>query len=510
MVAAENGALPNGKVGGVADVVRDLPPALADVGCTTTVITPEYGLFADLPDAKRAGSLAVPVFGKTLDVEIYEISSDMPGVRHIAFAHSEFTPHGPGIYCDDGPGRPFASDARKYALLAAATAEHLLQMETTPDVIHLHDWHAALFLYLRNFSPRYRGLRHVPCVYTIHNLALQGIRPLAGDPSSLTAFFPDVPGERNAVVDPRWADCMNPMAVGIRLADQVSTVSPNYAREILRPNDDAAGYRGGEGLEKELNRAATAGRLVGILNGCEYPKRDRRRPGWRRLLDTINREVYEWIVDGNGQRWIHEETLASLSALPKRRPRHLLTSIGRLTEQKAALFLERTNEGATAIEKILGSHARDTVLILLGSGDPHYQERFADIARHHRNFLFVCGYSKTFTDLLYRTGDLFLMPSSFEPCGISQMLAMRAAQPVVAHAVGGLADTVIDEKNGFTFDGHSTTAKAERFVETVSRAIAVRNDDQELWLKIRANAEAARFSWKDAAERYVTELYEAE
>ena len=297
------------------------------------------------------------------------------------------------------------------------------------------------------------------------------------------------------------------MAAGIRLADGVNTVSPTYAEEILRPNDAMLGFRGGEGLEDTLVEAAAEGRLVGILNGCEYPRIDRRRPGWRRLLDTIGREVYEWIVDHRGPRTIHDLTLERLRRLPKRRPRHLLTSIGRLTDQKAALFVEHTSEGARAIEKILGSHARDTVLILLGSGDPTYEQQFADIATHHENFLFVRGYSETFADLLYRTGDLFLMPSSFEPCGISQMIAMRSSQPCLVHAVGGLKDTVLHDVNGFTFHGASPTDKADNFVEAVSHAITVRNIDQDRWLRIRDRAQAERFSWTTSAGRYVESLY---
>ena len=399
-------------------------------------------------------------------------------------------------------------NATKFALLAAAAAAFVRAQDHAPAVVHLHDWHAALYLLLREFDSQYRALTTIRTVYTIHNLALQGIRPLDNDASSLAAWFPALNVNRDVVADPRYADCINPMAVGIRLADAVNTVSPNYAAEIRRPNDPGTGFRGGEGLETELQTAHADGRLTGILNGCEYPKRDRRRPGWRRLLDTIGREVYEWIVAHRGAGWIHDESLEGLARLPKRRPRHLLTSIGRLTDQKAALFLERTSDGSTAIEKILGSHARDTVVILLGSGDPYFETRFAEIARHHRNLLFLCGYSETFTELLYRTGDLFLMPSSFEPCGISQMLAMRAAQPVVAHSVGGLADTVIDGENGFTFGGASMQEKADNFVAAVSRAIAIRNDDQDRWLKIRAGAEASRFPWPIAAEHYENSLYD--
>ncbi|MEM9209663.1 MAG: glycogen/starch synthase, partial [Pseudomonadota bacterium] len=300
MAAAENGALPRGKVGGVADVVRDLPPALAETGWRTTVLTPEYGLFANIAGATPITSINVAFAGRTLGVDVVELPSIHASVRHLAFAHERFTPQGPGIYCDDGDERPFASDASKFALFAAATATWVSQMDTPPTVVHLHDWHAALYCLLRARDPAFASLQTLHTVYTIHNLALQGIRPLANDESSLAAWYPQLAYRADDVVDPRFNDTINPMATAIRLADGVNTVSPTYANEILKPNDPARGFRGGEGLESVLADVASAGNLVGILNGCEYPKMDRRRPGWRRLLDTIAREVYEWIVSHRG------------------------------------------------------------------------------------------------------------------------------------------------------------------------------------------------------------------
>jgi len=513
MLAAENGALPGGKVGGVADVVRELPRALADHGWHTTVLTPEYGLFGKLPGARPVASLPVRFAGDDLDVEVVDVTDtagDRPQLRHLAFRHPLFHPHGARIYCDDGAARPFASDATKFALFCAAAATWIGQLDELPDVVHLHDWHAALYLLLRRFDQRHGPLADIRTVYTIHNLALQGVRPLRGDESSLDAWFPGLAADHEVVVDPRWPDCINPMASALRLADAINTVSPTYADEIQRANDPVRGFRGGEGLERDLATAARQQRLSGILNGCAYPARDRRRPGWRRLVDTAARQLYEWIVSGQGPGDIHEQSLARARDLPKRRPRNLMTSVGRMTEQKATLFLERDSGGARAIERILGSHARDSVLIVVGSGDPDYEKSFAGLMRHHANLLFLCGYSEPVGDLLYRAGDLFLMPSSFEPCGISQMLAMRASQPCVAHAVGGLADTVVDGVNGFTFRGDTPVEQADSFVASVSRAIAIRNSDEERWLRIRDRAQAERFSWSSAARHYIRRLYSSD
>lgn len=500
--------MPGGKVGGIGDVVRDLPQALAGLGLPQTILTPGYGIFGRLDRAKTVGSVNVRFGPARLAVDVIEVPGRDPRVRHIAFEHPLFSPQGRGrIYCDDGASRPFASDAGKFALLSAAAAQYVSGLDTPPRAVHLHDWHAALFLLLRRFDPHFAGLRDVRTVYTIHNLALQGIRPIDNDASSLKAWFPYLAFDHDTVVDPRYGDCINPMAIAIRLADGVSTVSPSYAAEILLPSNPAQGFFGGEGLEADLARAASAHRLTGILNGCEYPKRDRRRPGWRRTLETIRTELKSWRDRRDVLEPVHQESLERLDSLPSRRPANVLTSIGRLTAQKASLFLQSVDDGASAIEVILERLGKKGVLILLGSGDGDLQRRMAGIAREHANFLFLCGYSDTFSDMLYAGGDLFLMPSSFEPCGISQMLAMRSGQPCVVHAVGGLKDTVVDGINGFTFYGDTPAEQARNFVAAVTTALITRKNNQDRWLRIRQNAEADRFSWQAAAHRYKHDLY---
>jgi starch synthase len=488
-------------------VIAALPPALAKQEWETTVLMPGYGTLSALPASKKLAVTPVQFGGEKLDVEIHEIAQEQ--VRTILFEHPLFSPHGAGkVYCDDGPDRPFATDANKFALFSAACATYVDSLEKPPDVVHLHDWHAAFYCLLRNFEPRHRALREIRTVFTIHNLAMQGIRPLAGDASSLASWFPTLDYDYAAVVDPRYPDCINPMATAIRLADRVSTVSPTYATEILQPSDPAQGFHGGEGLEAALRAVRAEGRLFGILNGCEYPRQDRRKPGWRRLLAAIGDELKAWQRLDRARASGLDAAAARLQDLPKRRPRHLLTSIGRLTTQKVALFMERDDDGLTALDSILQDLGRDGVFIMLGSGDPHLEEQFAGACRRHGNFLFLPGYAETFSDLLYKAGDLFLMPSSFEPCGISQMLAMRAAQPCVVHAVGGLRDTIRDNINGFAFEGDTPARQARMFRATVQRALDIRENNESRWLKIREAARAARFTWDASAMQYSGELYE--
>ena len=146
---------------------------------------------------------------------------------------------------------------------------------------------------------------------------------------------------------------------------------------------------------------------------------------------------------------------------------------------------------------------------VLGSGDPQLEQRISEIAARHANFLFLCGFFEPLAQLLYRIGDLFLMPSSFEPCGISQMLAMRTGQPCIAHAVGGLKDTIQHNVTGLLFDGDTPAAQADNFVANTLHARQLKTDSPEQWQSMRKLAAAERFSWEVAAEQYEKELYES-
>ena len=179
-----------------------------------------------------------------------------------------------------------------------------------------------------------------------------------------------------------------------------------------------------------------------------------------------------------------------------------------LTEQKARLFREPTSAGgASALEEILDSVGSNGLFVLVGSGDPEYERYMSEIATRYARFVFLNGYSEPLADSLYAGGDLFLMPSSFEPCGISQMLAMRAGQPCVVHGVGGLKDTVDDNVNGFVFDGDTPSEQAQAFVRRVREAIALRRTAIGRWQRLQRAAESARFSWDDSAARYGELVY---
>lgn len=507
MAAAENGALPRGKVGGMGDVIRDLPLALAKRGLDVTVVTPAYGMFAALPGARQAERFDVPFGGRTESVTRYELPSEHACLHWQVLEHPMFSPSGGRrIYHDDGPGSPFYTDAIKFAFFSAALAELALNCSDGPDVVHLHDWHLGLFFALRAYDPRYRKLQAIRSVFTIHNLALQGTRPLEGSDSSLRAWFPKLRDFDGSIRDPQYSDCVNPMATAIRLADMVNTVSPSYAAEILRPPSEATGFRGGEGLETELVNARSQGRLVGILNGCDYSAAAVCRAGWEKTVATIESELLLTIADQPSLPSAHYLAARRLAELPKKRPDVVLTSVGRLSEQKVRLFREPTGNGSTALGRLLEDLGDQAVLIVLGSGDAGLERFFAETSVRYRNLLFLQAYSDGLAGLLYAAGDLFLMPSSFEPCGISQMLAMRAGQPCVVHAVGGLRDTVTDA-TGFPFDGPTPAEQATNFVATVRRAVRLRSTDEIAWRRLKEAASAKRFDWATSAARYASEVY---
>ena len=566
LIAAENDALPGAKVGGVGDVLRDVPRALAEAGAAVTVLVPSYGTLHALPGATRRAVHTTLFRGLPNRVEVWSVAAaararagvpgpagdaadddgpeSVPGagpsevaarlhrlaarpgeVDTLVLHHPDFAACGAGrVYCDDPPGRPFATDASKFALFCAAALDGLLAgIAGDVDVLHLHDWHAGVAAALREFDPAYAPLRAARLVFSIHNLALQGVRPFAGDASALESWFPHLDYELEALVDPRWSDCVNPVAAGIRLADRVHTVSPTYASEIVRPNEPARGFHGGEGLEADLGRAAGDGRLVGILNGIDYPAGDVPGPAgvpdpdpdraWRRLAAALADDLLTSLAGGpvdaalRAVDYVAHRRLVDAARAP--RPRHLLVSVGRLVDQKMAILLEPLEDGRPALAHLLERHADDALVVLVGSGDPGLETVCAGLAARHPNLVFVARYAAPLAERLFEAGDLFLMPSSFEPCGISQLLAMRSGQPCLVHAVGGLVDTVVDDVDGFVFDGDSRPAQARNLLRRLDAAIRLRADSPQAWTAIRETARSRRFDWASVARRYLGELYAA-
>lgn len=511
MLAAENDVIPGGKIGGIGDVVRDIPRALASLDAAVTVILPAYGAFHLLPDAQLIGVCRTVFRGKAERIEMYELFGERdPGVRYLVLHNPLFGACGAGrVYCDDEASQPFATDANKFALFCVAALSVIEEgLLGKVDVLHLHDWHTGLATALIKYDPAFKSLKSLRCVFSIHNIALQGIRPFAENASSLQSWFPHLHYDPDDLSDPRWPHCVNPIATAIRLADVVHTVSPTYAQEIVYANDAHKGFHGGEGLERDLQQAADQKRLVGILNGIDYTGSNNDHLSWPQFIQQTGDELLNVMARKPQLRSIdylaHQRLLRWQNLT---RPKHIITSVGRLTNQKMALLLQPLDNGDIPLDTLLHSLDDRGLLFLLGSGDSELESQCRQIATRHTHFLFLNQYSDHLANLLFTNGDLFLMPSSFEPCGISQMLSMREGQPCLAHAVGGLRDTIKDNHDGFLFSGDSVALQSSMLQTRFEEVLSMREQRPDKYRDIAATARQQRFEWRGSAARYLAELY---
>ncbi|WP_076409809.1 glycogen/starch synthase [Shewanella sp. UCD-KL12] len=580
MLAAENGAIAGAKVGGMADVIGELPKALFEQGVCLDLIMPSYGFLAGTVNATKIAEFELVFGGRTRGVEL--LCAPHPDVPQAVIYFIELVEESGDlqIYTQGDPSRPFAEDANKFALFCLCVATALKrQLLPMPELVHLHDWHMAMFAVLSRFDRAFSALKHLPCVYTIHNLAIQGTRPLRDESSSLAAWFPELlsqlPSEAlNHIIDPRYPHCINPMRAGINISDRVHLVSPTYALEVLQASNHSAGFFGGEGLEWDLQRKQDAGNLFGILNACVYEDtplvanharekgvvcndepsvRDNLRVNdatpfglvksqhktsggtklaaqkeysseWGQLLSDMEQALITWQGD---TQWVSSCDQIALTRIAKlwRRysglegasetPSMLVTSVGRLTDQKVLILRQKvqpeTGPSISVLESILqmlAAHYPDGLFILLGSGDKVIADEFRAVAARYSNFIFLNGYDETVSRGLYQQGELFLMPSSFEPCGISQMLAMRAGQLCLVHGVGGLKDTVIDNETGYQFVGHGLAEQASNLLARFGDALKAFNSEQ--WLTMQSLAGRQRFDWQASAVKYKQQLYQFE
>jgi starch synthase len=512
MLAAENDALKGGKVGGVGDVVRDLPAELSRLGWKVTTVIPSYGFLHVTNPARLIGTIEFPFGGKTTTGELYEAvdASGDPNVRHLLFEHSQL--RGEPIYFNDPPDMAYAQDATKFALFCSAMGRWFSGLNE-PFIVHLHDWHMGFYLLLRGMHPDFRELKSHRTVFTVHNLAYQGNRPFLGKKATVESWFPELfntTGWISEWKDPRYQDPnFTPIAAGIRYSDMVNTVSPTYAEEILRPSDHPNGFYGGEGLEQYLRDATSENRLIGILNGMKYaPRPDSPSLPFTEFIAALSAEVKRW--NSAKPDPLHEHVLAGLERMTPSDAEMILTSVTRVTEQKVRLFYEKGSKGRTAMDDILTNlDDASGVYFFIGSGTADYEALLTQTCLRHPNFIYFKGYSDIIARALYRHGTLFMMPSSFEPCGIGQMIAMRDSQPCLVHATGGLRDTVTDGVNGFTFDGRTIREQVDGLVAAAAKAAGMFRNDPSSWNTLRAEAGRSRFTWGDSARKYIDLMYRA-
>lgn len=505
-VASENDAIFNCKVGGVGDVIRDVPRQISQRGDKVQVVVPSYSRLH--LDGELLAELSLELKGENTTAFLYKVEpkENFPNITHYVIHHPEIESGNiGGIYHND-PDEPFFTDVVKFTIFCTAVAQAIKQnLFGKLDIVHLHDWHSSLLLFLKAYHPAYQTLERIRFVYCIHNLALQGIRPFENNYSSIKHWFPQIKIPYGKLQDPRYPDCYNLMAIGIRLADAVHTVSPSYKQDVLLPSA-APEFIGGEGLENDLRQADREGRFYGILNGSDYQNVSFVKKN--KLFQNITTNIFKQLQKEESFKKAEFLAHTGEKILPflQKKPKFICASVARLTEQKF-YFFKRSPE---ALLQILDKLDRvNGVYILLGTGAADYEELLRNISYRRPNFIFINFQSEQIVNSIYKDSDLYFMPSLFEPCGISQMLAMRNGQPCLVHHTGGLKDTVQHVHTGFSFDGKTYDEKVYNMVEGFKEALDFFENDKSAWKKIQENARKMRFTWKKSVDEYYKLLYTA-
>jgi len=456
---------PLSKTGGLGDVTGALPRALAAHGHAVAVVSPRYGSI----DAAKAGFVpkhnAVRVRGEATTLWAKKVGL----VTSYLVEHELLFGSRRGLYGERGHDYP--DNAERFAYLCRAALEVPAAFGHRPRILHLHDWQSALAAWLLRHEHREDAtLAGVKTVFTIHNLAYQGVFKK----DALQAL--GLPWEVFRLDAMEFHDRLNFMKAGLVFADAITTVSPTYAREIQTPS-------GGEGLDGLLVQRAS--HLSGILNGIDLGDWD---PGRDPLLPHhFDGEHLE------GKRAMKRALQAEVG-LPQRADVPLVALVGRLAEQKGVDLV------LAALPELL---RRDLQLVLLGSGRHDWEQAFAQASRAHpERFAANVGFDEGLAHRIEAGADMFLMPSRFEPCGLNQLYSLRYGTVPVVRKVGGLADTVEDydgwkQGTGFVFTDYDPRA----MLLALKRADELYRD-QRGWTAMVRRGMAQDFSWSRSAARY--------
>jgi len=451
------------KTGGLADVSAALPKALVRLGHRVTVVMPRYGSIP-FPAGEFVGSLDVPVGGSAG----YYLSRTDEGVEVVFVEHPPFF---------DRP-RPYGwdDDHLRFAFLARAGLEYFRTRGERPDVFHAHDWQTGLVpVFLKALYWDDPTLRRSASVFTIHNVAYQG--QFGTD----TVGMLGLPGHLGTPVALGYKDGISYLKGGTEFAEMVSTVSPTYAHEIQ-------GAEHGFGFEDIVRTRQED--LTGILNGVDYEE-------WDPRVDQ--RIARNYSARNLKSKRACKEDLLRTFGLPGDPDLPVLGAISRLVWQKGFDIV------AGAWWDLLQRPLR---MVVVGTGDPAVQASLADLARRAPDrFSMAFTYDEDLAHKVMAGSDVFLMPSRSEPCGLTQMYALRYGTVPIVRSTGGLADTVAPydpatrEGTGFRFD----TADGTGLMWAIDQALAARAD-RPRWTALMRNGMKADFSWDRSAREYV-ELY---
>jgi len=466
------------KTGGLADVAGALPGALGQAGADVRLLLPGFpALRESLVKECAVAPLALPWgegraallrgqlagFG---DATVYLL--DAPGLFER-----------PGNPYADEAGMPYADNHRRFALLglAAARLAEGIDASWLPQLVHAHDWHAALAC-AHLAASRARLRSRARSVYTVHNLAYQGLFP--------APLFCELglPPDQYAMDGLEFYGQVSFMKAGLHFADAITTVSPSYAREIQTPEQ-------GCGLDGLLRHRA--GDLHGILNGVDYAV-------WSPAHDRSIAQAYS--LDRPEGKADCKAALQRDCGLAVKPDALLFGVVSRLTEQKGLPLVLQ------ALPDLLDAGGQ---LVVLGSGDARLDQAFAEAAAQHPGQVARrTGMDEGLAHRIYAGSDVVLVPSRFEPCGLTQLYGLSYGTLPLVHRVGGLADTVVDctledlaasTATGFVFDAFTV----EAYRRALRRAFVLWSRPED-WAGVRRTAMQQHFGWDDAARRYV-EVY---
>ncbi len=473
---------PLAKAGGLADAVAALASALRALGVDVRVVMPRYGFIDRNPLERIPEPLGVPIGFREEWTALYRAPGEVP----VYLIDNERAFGRRGIYNEANVD--YQDNARRFALLSYGAFQVARKLSWIPQVIHAHDWPAGLVPGMLKSREVATEFRDTLGVFTIHNIGYQGI------------FAPEefahagIPLEFYVDLGYSHHGDFNMLHGALTSADLLTTVSPSYADELQRP-----GFA--FGMEEILARRRDD--LTGILNGIDVEE-------WNPGSDPAIPKRYG-AADPTGKM----EAKAALQeryGLPQRPELPIIGMIGRLAEQKGILHL--FGDGGPS-----GGHASrgavtqllledDLQMVLLGSGDPRYEERIRRLAAEHTSFGAVIGYDGELAHLIEAGADFFLMPSEYEPCGLNQMYSMRYGTLPVVSTTGGLRDTVVDEAEGLSATGFLMGAPShDSIVIAVRRAIELYRTRPERISQMRAVAMQRDFGWEKSAKQYI-DLYQ--
>ena len=469
MVASE--AAPFAKTGGLADVAAALPRALVRLGHSVDVVIPRY---RGITIGEPVGEVTVPLGPRLTNTPVYAVTE--AGMRTIFIDH-------PGYYDRDhlyGPvGHDYPDNPQRFAFLSRAALEWASGATQPYDAVHAHDWQAGLLpVFLREFADT-PALRGASTIFTIHNLAYQGIFDAAWLPRlGLSGSLMHIDALEH------WSQ-ISLLKGGVMFSRVLTTVSPRYAQEIQTRE-----Y--GNGFDAILR--SRSGDLVGIRNGIDYQE-------WNPARDPHLPESFD--ASCLEQKVASKRNVLDTFGFPAddtTLTRPLVGLISRLVDQK----------GFDLLAELAGDLPRlDASFVLLGTGERRYEDLWLALAAKHPGRIGArIGFDEAIAHRIEGGADLFLMPSRFEPCGLNQMYSLRYGTLPVVHATGGLYDTVRNydpttgSGTGFTFDEYSP----QTLLSTLRRALDV-YQDRAAWRRMQLAGMREDFSWDASAREYVT-MYE--